>query len=71
VAVRGRLRVHRNGTIADSRMNPLPPTHHRVAEGKVRWTTSSPDLARLLADADLPGRANEAYMAMHGAEDVA
>ncbi len=31
----------------------------------------APDLARLLADTGLPGRANEAYMAMHGAEDVA
>jgi hypothetical protein len=71
VAVRGRLRVHRNGTIADSRMNPRPPAHHRAADGKVRWTASSPDLAGLLADAGLPGRANEAYIAMHRAEDVA
>ena len=44
---------------------------HRVADGKVRWTASSPDLARLLADVGLPGRANEAYIAMHGTEDVA
>ena len=38
-------------------------------DGKVRWTASSPDLARLLADAGLPGRGvtNEAYMAMHSA----
>jgi ketosteroid isomerase-like protein len=67
VAVRGRLRVHRNGTIEDSRMYWV----HRVAGGKVRWTASSPDLGGLLADAGLPGRANEAYIAMHRAEDVA
>jgi ketosteroid isomerase-like protein len=66
VAVRGRLRVHRNGSIADSRMYWV----HRVADGKVRWTASSPDLAGLLADAGLPGRANEAYIAMHGTEDA-
>ena len=48
-------------------MNRLPPTH-RVADGKVRWTASSPDLAGLLADVGLPGRANEAYMAVHGTE---
>ena len=67
VAVRGRLRVRRGGKVDDSRMYWV----HRVADGKVRWTASSPDLAGLLADAGLPGRANEAYMAMHGTEDVA
>ena len=67
VAVRGRLRVQGGATIDDSRMYWV----HRVADGKVRWTASSPDLAGLLADAGLPGRANEAYMAMHGAEDAA
>jgi hypothetical protein len=71
VAVRGRLRVHRGGKIDDSRMNRLPPTQHKVAEGNVRWTASSPDLAGLLADAGLPGRANEAYIAMHNTEDAA
>lgn len=70
VAVRGRIRVQRGGKMDDSRMYPVPPTHHRVAEGKVRWTASSPDLARLLAEVGLPGRANEAYIAMHRAEDV-
>jgi len=69
--VRGRLRVRQGGVLSDSRMIPRPPAHHRVADGKVRWSASSPDLARRLADAGLPGRANEAYMAMHGAEDVA
>jgi len=69
VAVRGRLRVRQGGVLSDSRMNRLPPTH-RVQDGKVRWTASSPDLGRLLADAGLPGRANEAYMAMHGTEGV-
>ena len=67
VAVRGRIRVQRGGTLDDSRMYWV----HRVRDGKVRWTASSPDLARLLADVGLPGRANEAYMAMHGTEDVA
>jgi ketosteroid isomerase-like protein len=61
VAVRGRLRVRQGGVLEDSRMYWV----HRVADGKVRWTASSPDLARLLADAGLPGRANEAYVAMH------
>jgi ketosteroid isomerase-like protein len=65
VAVRGRLRVRRGGKVDDSRMYWV----HRVADGKVRWTASSPDLAALLADAGLPGRANEAYIAMHSAED--
>ena len=34
------------------------------------WTASSPDLSRLLAEVGLPGRANEAYMAMHRTEGV-
>jgi hypothetical protein len=40
---------------------------HRVRDGKVRWTGSSPDLGSLLAEAGLPGRTitNEAFMAMH------
>jgi ketosteroid isomerase-like protein len=67
VAVRGRLRVRQGGVLSDSRMYWV----HRVADGKVRWTASSPDLGRLLADVGLPGRASEAYMAMHGTEDVA
>jgi hypothetical protein len=66
VAVRGRLRVRQGGVRSDSRMYWV----HRVRDGKVHWTASSPDLGRLLADAGLPGRANEAYMAMHGAEGV-
>jgi|SRR5215210_1584959 len=65
VAVRGRLRVRRGGIIDDSRMYWV----HRVRDGKVRWTASSPDLGGLLADAGLPGRGvtNEAFMAMHSA----
>jgi hypothetical protein len=66
VAVRGRLRVRQGGVLSDSRMYWV----HRVRDGKVHWTASSPDLGRLLADAGLPGRANEAYMAMHGTESV-
>jgi hypothetical protein len=63
VAVRGRLRVRQGGIVDDSRMYWV----HRVRDGKVRWTASSPDLGGLLADAGLPGRgiSNEAYMAMH------
>ena len=64
VAVRGRLRVRQGGSVDDSRMYWV----HRVRDGKVRWTGSSPDLGSLLAEAGLPGRAitNEAFMAMHG-----
>ena len=64
VAVRGRLRVSRGGVLDDSRMYWV----HRVRDGKVRWTGSSPDLGRLLAEAGLPGRevVKEAFMAMHG-----
>jgi CDP-glucose 4,6-dehydratase len=63
VAVRGRLRVRQGGAIDDSRMYWV----HRVRDGKVQWTGSSPDLGRLLADVGLPGRGitNEAFMAMH------
>ena len=64
VAVRGRLRVSRGGVLDDSRMYWV----HRVADGKVRWTASSPDLGHLLAAAGLPGRGitSEAFIAMHG-----
>jgi ketosteroid isomerase-like protein len=63
VAVRGRLRVRQGGAIDDSRMYWV----HRVRDGKVQWTASSPDLGRLLADVGLPGRGitNEAFLAMH------
>jgi hypothetical protein len=64
VAVRGRLRVRKGGVVEDTRIYWV----HRVADGKVRWTASSPDLAGLLADVGLPGRANEAYIAMHRTE---
>jgi ketosteroid isomerase-like protein len=62
VAVRGRLRVRQGGVLDDSRMYWV----HIVRDGKIRWTGSSPDLGRLLAEAGLPGRAvvNEAFMAM-------
>jgi ketosteroid isomerase-like protein len=63
VAVRGRLRVRQGGIVDDSRMYWV----HRVRDGRVRWTASSPDLGGLLADAGLPGRGitNEAFVAMH------
>jgi len=66
VAVRGRLRVRQGGVVEDSRMYWV----HRVHEGKVSFTASSPDLGGLLAEVGLPGRAitNEAYMAMHDSE---
>ena len=63
VAVRGRLRVRQGGIVDDSRMYWV----HRVRDGRVRWTASSPDLGGLLAEAGLPGRGitNEAFVAMH------
>ena len=69
VAVRGRLRVRQGGIIDDSRMYWV----HRVEDGKVRWTGSSPDLGGLLAEAGLPGRGitNEAFMAMHSGPPLA
>ena len=41
VVVRGRLRTRRGGVLDDTRMFWL----HRVHDGKVVWTSSSPDLA--------------------------
>lgn len=63
VAVRGRLRVRHGGIVDDSRMYWV----HRVRDGKVCWTASSPDLGALLAEVGLPGRGitNEAFVAMH------
>jgi hypothetical protein len=63
VAVRGRLRVRQGGIIDDSRMYWV----HRVRDGKVVWTGSSPDLGGLLAEMGLRGRGitNEAFVAMH------
>jgi ketosteroid isomerase-like protein len=62
VAVRGRLRVRRGGVIDDSRMYWV----HRVRDGKVIWSASSPDLAGLLEDCGLERTAvTEAYTAMH------
>ena len=65
VAVRGRLRVRQGGIVDDSRMYWV----HRVRDGKVCWTASSPDLGALLAKAGLPGRGltSEAFLAMHSA----
>ena len=63
VAARGRLRVRHGGIVDDSRMYWV----HRVRDGKVCWTASSPDLGGMLADAGLPGRGitSEAFLAMH------
>ena len=63
------------GMWADYDREGLPGILRWAAEDAV-WrphssSASSPDLARLLADVGLPGRANEAYIAMHGTEDVA
>jgi hypothetical protein len=59
VVVRGRLRTRRGGVIEDTRLYWL----HRIADGKVVWTASSPDLAGLLAQAGLDRRlASEAYI---------
>jgi hypothetical protein len=64
VVVRGRLRVRRGSVIDDSRMYWV----HRVREGKVCWTASSPDLVGLLGESGV-GReqAQAAFAAMHGA----
>jgi len=67
VAVRGRLRVRRGGVIDDSRMYWV----HRVREGKVCWTASSPDLPGLLAEAGLDrALVDEAFAAMHGTPEA-
>ena len=61
VVVRGRLRTRRGGVLDDSRMFWL----HRVHEGKVVWTSSSPDLAGLLEEAGYDRRlASEAVIAL-------
>jgi hypothetical protein len=66
VAVRGRLRVRRGGVIDDSRMYWV----HRVHDGKVYWSASSPDLVGLLDECGLDrARIDEAYAAMHGAHN--
>ena len=44
VVVRGRLRTRRGGVLDDTRMYWL----HRIRDGKVVWTSSSPDLGGLL-----------------------
>jgi hypothetical protein len=62
VVVRGRLRTRQGGVLDDSRMYWL----HRVRDGKVVWTSSSPDLAGLLAEAGLDRRlAPEALVGLH------
>ena len=66
VAVRGRLRVR---GAAGCRTRGCTGCIGCATARSTR-TASSPDLGRLLADAGLPGRANEAYMAMHSTEDV-
>jgi hypothetical protein len=59
VVVRGRLRTRRGTVLTDSRMYWL----HRVKDGKVVWTSSSPDLAGLLEEAGLDRRlASTAYV---------
>ena len=67
VAVRGRLRVRQGGVLSDSRMYWV----HRVRDGKVSWTASSPDLAGLLEDCGLDrALIGEAFAAMHGARQA-
>ena len=62
VVVRGRLRTRRGGVLGDTRMYWL----HRVQDGKVVWTSSSPDLGGLLEEAGLDrGLAQEAFVALH------
>jgi len=62
VVVRGRLRTRRGGVLNDSRMYWL----HRVHDGKVVWTSSSPDLAGLLEEAGYDRKlATDAMIALH------
>jgi hypothetical protein len=64
--VRGRLRVRRGGVIDDSRMYWV----HRVRDGKVSWSASSPDLAGLLEECGLDRtQVDEAFAAMHGSRN--
>jgi ketosteroid isomerase-like protein len=61
VVVRGRIRTRRGGVLDDTRMYWL----HRVRDGQVVWTSSSPDLAGLLEEAGLDRRlASEAYISL-------
>jgi len=63
VVVRGRIRTRRGGVLEDTRLYWL----HRVADGRVVWTSSSPDLAGLLEEAGLDRRlASQAYLGLHG-----
>ena len=62
VVVRGRIRTRRGSVLGDTRLYWL----HRLRDGKVVWTSSSPDLAGLLEEAGLERRlASEAYMTLH------
>jgi len=65
VVVRGRLRTRRGGVLSDTRMYWL----HRVSDGRVTWTASSPDLGGLLQEAGMDrGLAQEAFLVLHGEE---
>lgn len=62
VAVRGRLRVRKGSVLDDSRMYWV----HRLRDGRIAWSASSPDLGALLEAAGLDrGLTREAYTAMH------
>src|SRR4051794_26606051 len=62
VVVRGRIRTRRGGVLDDTRLYWL----HRVDDGKIVWTSSSPDLAGLLDEAGLDRRlAPQAYVELH------
>jgi hypothetical protein len=62
VVVRGRIRTRRGSVLDDTRTYWL----HRISDGKVVWTASSPDLAGLLEEAGLERRlASTAYVELH------
>ena len=62
VVVRGQLRTRRGAVMSDTRMYWL----HRIRDGKVIWTSSSPDLAGLLDEAGFDRRlAPEALIGLH------
>jgi hypothetical protein len=62
VVVRGRIRTRRGSVLDDTRLYWL----HKVSDGKVVWTSSSPDLSGLLQEAGL-GRSitSEAFIALN------
>lgn len=65
VVVRGRIRTRRGSVLDDTRTYWL----HRIQDGRIVWTASSPDLAGLLEEAGMERRlASHAYVELHGGD---